>query len=225
MDFSLFLLIISLFFLLGIGVSIIVVLARPYLEDSIHDNRIAYFSYLLPGTTWFHVKLQTQDLFAAFNPINISVQTAACPPEIRSLQLEFVGASSYFPGDYNFSAPDFFEKQYENFTKSLQSNTVQLVNNSLTTFAGSIKNVTYTNGGEFDIGITITNKDGAVRGYGMGDTSFALKNAIRISPPEALIQLRNGRISMGLTYVAVGLTFVVVSMTGLISLWVRTVRL
>jgi hypothetical protein len=225
MDFGLFLLILSLFILVGIGVSIIVVLARPFLQDTIHEERIAYFSYLDPHTTWFYLKLQTQDLFAAFNSINISIQTAACPPEITNIQLEFVGSSTYFPGDYNFSSPDFFTKQYENFTKSLKSNIVQLENNSLTTFAGSIGNVTYTNGGQFDIGITITTKDGAVIGYGMGDTSFALKNAIQISPPEALIQLRNGRISMGLTYVAVGLTFIVVGMTGLIDLWLRLIKL
>lgn len=216
------LLILFLFFLLGIGFAVIVVQALPFIQDKVHETRIAYFSFLSREVgTWFYIKLETLDLFAAFNPINVSIHTAACDPNIRSIQLNFEGASSYFPGDYNFSDPSFYPEQYEEFLESLKSNIVHLERNSLTTFAGSIQNLEYTSGGEFDIGITITDQNGTVTGYGVGNTDFALKNAMRISPPEALVQLRNSRVTTGLTYAVIGLTSIAVGLAGLIDLLIK----
>jgi len=222
MELGPILLISSLFFLVGIGSAIVIVKALPFVQDKIHESRVAYLSFLSKEVgTWFILKLETRDLFAAYNPINVSIHTSACNPEIRSIQLEFVGASSYFPRDYNFSDPSFFPEQFEALRKSLESNIVILERNTLTTFAGSKQNLTYTTGGEFDIGITVTYQDGRVVGYGVGNTDFVLKNAIRVSPPEVLVQLRNGRITTGLTWAAAGLTFIAIGITGLIEVIIK----
>jgi len=86
-----------------------------------------------------------------------------------------------------------------------------------------MQNLTCKCGGEFDIGITITYQDGKVVGYGLGDTNFALKNAIRISPPEALIQLRNSNQTLGLAWIAAGLTLIAIGLSGLIDFIIRLI--
>jgi hypothetical protein len=204
------------------GFSTFLVFALPYIQDKIHETKIAYLSFQsdeVPAV--FYLKLETLDIFSASKPIDISIHTGAVSPKIRTIQLSFEGASVYFPGDFNFSDPSFFEEQFEEFQELIGSNIVHLERNSLTTFAGTIQNLTYTTGGDFDIGITITDQDGRVIGYGMGNRDYALKNAIKISPPEALIQLRNSRLTTGLTYTAIGLTLIAVGLTGLIGLLTR----
>jgi len=221
-----FLLILFLFILMGFGVAMIFCCALPYLQNKIHGKRIAYIS--LPSRevgTWFIFKLETNDIFAAFNPINVSVYTSPCDPNIKSIQLEFLGASSYFPGDYNFSDPYFFPEQFEKLRKAISSNILILKRNSPTTFAGKIQNLTYRCGGEFDIGITVTYKNGKVVGYGVGNTNFVLKKAIKISPPEALIQLRNSNLTLGLSWMAVGLTLIAIGLSGLIDLLIQTLKI
>lgn len=215
-----FILVLFLFFLVGIGFAIIVVEALPLIQDKVHEKRSAYLSSVSHEVgTWFHLKLETSDLFAAFNPINISVRTGACDPDIRVIQLHFEGARSSFMGDYNFSDPE----QFEEYLNQSHREIVHLQRESLTTFAGSIQDVTYTTGGEFNIGITITREDGGVEGYGMGNTNFALKQIMKISRPEALIQLRNSRVTTGLTYATVGLALLAVGLVGLIDLMIRFV--
>jgi len=77
-------LIIFLFILIGFGFAIIFCYALPYLQDKIHEKRIAYLSFKSEEVkTWFMLKLETNDIFAAFNPINVSVHTGACNPNIK----------------------------------------------------------------------------------------------------------------------------------------------
>ena len=77
-------LIIFLFILIGFGFAIIFCYALPYLQDKIHEKRIAYLSFKSEEVkTWFMLKLETHDIFAAFNPINVSVHTGACNPNIK----------------------------------------------------------------------------------------------------------------------------------------------
>jgi hypothetical protein len=115
----------------------------------------------------------------------------------------------------------FFPEQYEKLREEIESNTFDLERNTLTTFTGSKQNLVYTTGGEFDVGITVTYQDGRVAGYGVGNIDFALKKAIRISPPEALVHLRNGNLTRGLTLAAVGLTLMAVGLAGLIDVAIR----
>ena len=147
--------------------------------------------------------------------LTFSVQTGACDTDnIKSLQLTFVGASQYFPGDYNISDPSDFEK----LRKAIESDTAILTQNSQTTFSGSIKNLTYNSGGDFDVGITVTHKDGTVIGYGISDMRYVIKQAIHISPPEVLIQIKAGNQRIGLAWTAIGLPFLIAGLTGLINL-------
>lgn len=222
MRIKLTLLIVSLFVLIGMGLAIIIDQALPYIQNEVHESRTAYLSFKSDEVgTWFTLKLKTNDFFAAFNPIDVSIHTGACDPNIKTIQLEFVGASSYFPGDYNFSDSSFFPEQYNKLKEAMSSNILHLERNSLTTFAGSKQNLTYTYGGEFDIGITVTYQDGRVEGYGLGNTDFALKKAMRISPPEVLVQLKNNNLTLGLTYTAVGLTLLAIGLAGLIDFFIR----
>ncbi len=86
------------------------------------------------------------------------------------------------------------------------------------TFSGSLQNLTYTSGGEFDIGITITKGDGEIIGYGTGDTSYMLKEAIDISPPETLLQIENNNIMKGLGWVGISLPFLIAGLNGILNI-------
>jgi len=86
------------------------------------------------------------------------------------------------------------------------------------TFSGSLQNLTYSSGGKFDIGITIIKADGSVIGYGVGDLSYVLKDAIEISPPEVSLQIKNSNIMTGLAWIGVGLPFLVAGLTGLLDI-------
>jgi hypothetical protein len=210
--------IVLLFVLVGIGFAVIAVFAYPLASNSVHEERVAYVDVMSKeARMWFHIKLKTNDLFCAFNPIEVAVKTGAVAPDIRSIQIEFVGASQYFPSDYDFSDPTEFEKYME----SVRANIIILGNDSLTTFAGNKSNLVFTYGGEFDVGITLTNRDGSVEGYGVGNTDFALKGAIHISPPEALNHVISNNLTLGLTYVAVGLALIAVGVAGLFDLWFK----
>ena len=74
------------------------------------------------------------------------------------------------------------------------------------TFSGSIQNLTYSIGGQFSIGITVTQSDGSVVGYDMGDTSYVLQNVIEVSPPETLLQIQSNYISVGLGWIGIGIS-------------------
>ena len=102
--------------------------------------------------------------------------------------------------DADFNLPQGVERP-ENFPK-------------YSTFSGSLQNLTYNLGGKFDIGITITKRDGGVIGYGMSDLSYRIQDAIEVSPPETLIQIKNNNIMTGLGWIGIGLPFLIAALTG-----------
>jgi hypothetical protein len=50
-----------------------------------------------------------------------------------------------------------------------------------------------------------------------------LKKAIVISPPEAAVQIRNGNLTLGLTYAAIGLALIAVALSGIIDIIIRSI--
>lgn len=87
------------------------------------------------------------------------------------------------------------------------------------TFSGSLRDLTYSTGGTFDIGITINKADGGVIGYGMSDLSYVLKEVIEISPPETLLQIKNNNIMSGLAWIGISLPFLIAGLTGLLEIF------
>ena len=94
-------------------------------------------------------------------------------------------------------------------------------NRNWTSFSGSIKDVVYSSGGTFDIGITLIKSNGEVVGYEMGDRNFAIKNAIEISPPEVLIQLENTNVMRGLSYIGISIPFFIAGINALMEILKR----
>jgi len=86
------------------------------------------------------------------------------------------------------------------------------------TFSGTLQNLTYSTGGKFDIGITVTKANGEVIGYGMSDLSYVLKEAIEVSPPETLLEIQNRNIMSGLGWIGLGLPFLIAGLTGLLEI-------
>ena len=204
------------------GIVIIYYQALPYIQDKHHIKRASYrVFYAEKIPTYIHLKLETIDAFTAESPINISIQTGIVD-RVNGIQLTFDGASRYFPREYNYSDPQFFEKQYESHQEafkniiSLQKDTTPVT--GITHFSGSIENLTYSSGGDFDIGITIINEDGAVIGYEMGNRQYAIEKAIHVSPPEALLTIRNNNLMTGLAWMGVGLALLISGLNGLITM-------
>jgi hypothetical protein len=86
-------------------------------------------------------------------------------------------------------------------------------------FQGTIQNLTYTTGGTFGIGVTITRRDGGVVGYGMTDLSYIIEDVITISPPEALKQIENNNIMTGLGYIGIGVAPLVAGLVGILEIF------
>jgi hypothetical protein len=86
------------------------------------------------------------------------------------------------------------------------------------TFSGSLQNLTFSTGGRFDIGVTVTKRDGGVIGYGMSDTTYVLKEAIEVSPPETQLQIENNSIMSGLAWIGLSLPFLLAGLTGLLEI-------
>jgi len=75
------------------------------------------------------------------------------------------------------------------------------------TFSGELKNLTYSIGGEFSIGVTITESNDAIVGYRHDeDTSYMINNVMTISPPETLLQIESNNILTGLGWIGVGVS-------------------
>lgn len=133
------------------GLVIIYCQALPYIQDKHHIKRVSYLVFYTEKIpTYIYLKLETIDAFTAESPINISIQTGIVD-RVNGIQLTFDGASRYFPRDYNYSDPQFFEKQYESHQEafkniiSLQKDTDSVTR--ITHFSGSIENLTYSSGG------------------------------------------------------------------------------
>jgi len=173
--------------------------------------------------------METDDALVANNPIDISVTTTMIDrSKIRGIQLTFEGAEKYFPNHTKLSPPsppsssknleEYFkelEEYYDELERELDRMREEIGANILilrsdtdlnwTSFSGSIRNIVYSSGGSFDIGITLIKADGEVIGYEMGDRNFAIKNAIEISPPEVLVQLENTNVMRGLSYIGISI--------------------
>lgn len=149
--------------------------------------------------------------------------------EVKWIQITFEGSGKYFPGDFerprsedynfsNFSEFDRYEKDwdeyYEEYDNRLKSNTIQLTRvknyytNKTDYFIGKKENLTYGIGGDYDIGFTLNVEKGGVIGWEMGDRSYVIKDAVHISPPEALISLNNNNIMMGISKIGLALAII-----------------
>ena len=195
--------------------------------------------YFFEGDVWGHytIKMETHGAFIANNPINVTMTTSTPMDidKIRSIQIEFLGGSKYFPRDYDSSPPSppswnaskadreqydiAMEEYWKNFKETFdkewdasQSNLLFLHNDSpptasrISTFSGSLENLVYPSGGQFDIGITANTNNGVV-GYGLGDTSYLVEDIITISPPETLLQMQSNSIMTGLGWIGIGIPF------------------
>lgn len=88
----------------------------------------------------------------------------------------------------------------------------------ITNFSGSITNLTYSAGGDFDIGITVINENGGVVGYEMGNREYVIEKAIHISPPEVLLTIRTNNLMTGLAWMGIGLALLIPGLNGLITI-------
>jgi len=211
--------------LLLLGIIIIYSQGLPYIQDKHHIKRtsnLVLYTEKIP--TYIYLKLETIDAFTAENPINISIQTGIVN-RVNGIQLTFDGASKYFPRKYNYSDPQFFEKQNEYYQEAFK-NIIFLKNDTnpitgITHFSGSIENLIYSSGGEFDIGITIINENNGIIGYETGNRQYTINKAIRVSPPEVLLTIRNNNLMTGLAWVAIGLALLMSGLNGLITMMLQ----
>ena len=180
--------------------------ATPYLENRIHTNRISNMTFFSEEIqSYISFKLETVDTFVANNLIRISIATGTTI-NIKSIQLTFEGAQQYFIGDYNFSDI----KSIDKFNDDVEKNIIRLERKAhpvtnISTFSAYNKNLTYNQGGKFDIGITITKENGEVIGYELGNRNYVLNDVMQISPPEILISIKNNNLILGLTNIGLGL--------------------
>jgi hypothetical protein len=219
-------------FLIGMGL-IFFILSVPYITNKYHKrvtiNRV-YFTDKIPA--YIYVKMESNDGIIAGNPIDISVTTTNIDRnKVRGIQLTFEGADRYFP-DYTKLSPPSSREQLEEYFKKLEKELDKLrkeiganilvfhndTDRAWTSFSGSIKNVIYSSGGKFDIGLTIIRADGGVIGYEMGQREYAIKGAIEVSPPEVLFQIENSNIMRGLGLIGIGLPFFMAGITLLIDI-------
>jgi len=208
-----------------------------------------YYFYRGQFQTVFYIEATTIGAFIADNPINVSVTTNSML-NVSGIQLEFLGASKYFPNNTGPPSPppegssEQAWNQYEQAvqewinatrqdTQKISENIMHMTNDThLTwyepfenrtfpnpsTFSGELQNLTYSAGGEFSIGVTIFLSSGAVEGYGLGDTSYVIDNALTISPPETLLQIESNNILTGLGWIGIGISLFVPGLVILVEL-------
>jgi len=233
-------------FILFLCAGSFIFLSIPHITNKAHKtivvNRV-YFFDKIPAYLFIH--METNDALVANNPIDISVTTTNIDrSQIRGIQLTFEGAERYFPNYTALSppSPPSSSEDYEEYFKKLEEYQKELkkeldkmreesganililhndTNRNWTSFSGSLKNVIYSSGGIFDIGVTINKADGGIIGYEMGDRNFAIKNAIEISPPEVLIQLENANIMKSLGYIGVSIPFLIAGINALMEILKR----
>ena len=214
MNFTQNLYIISLFIIIGVGVSICVCQAIPYFQ--IHHKTIYAYKQALSKEvgTYFYFKFKTNDFFVANNPIDIEIRTSALDTQtITGIQLGFIN-SGYDP----FFEVDIYDEDYvEKISEAYKNQIVHLKKGGLTWYKGELNNVTYYTGGKYDVGITIWNNS-TVMGHGVGDTNYILKDIIEIAPPETLIQYRNNEITLGIAWAAFGITLILFGLTHLLGI-------
>lgn len=218
--------------LLAVGLLISIFQALPYFQDKHHINIVSYRGYSgeMTNLTSIYFKMETSDVFVANNPINISISTGVTD-EVRGILLTFDGAESCFLGDLYeatqpiYSQPLSSEKikklsdEIETFNKKCSNNKILLQKISLLTgsnisyFSGNLQ-LTYPEGGNFDIGISFDRGRGN-EGYEFGNRQSAIKGAIPILSPDILYSINNSNIMTGLAWLGIGLTLI---LPGLINL-------
>jgi len=168
-----------------------------------------YFSKKIPG--YIHIKYTTKDAFVAGNPIDMVIETGIIG-NVDRIQLTFDGGGSYFPGDCNFPSvnPGDIEKLHESLRNSM-NNVVPLQSQvssvGIVHFTGEATGLVYSQGGKFDIGITIQPKDSGLIGYEMGQRdNYRIAAGIYISPPETSLAMRSNNLMVGIACVAVGIS-------------------
>jgi len=179
-----------------------------------------YFSKKIPG--YIHIKYTTKDAFVAGNPIDMVIKTGIIL-NVDTIQLTFDGAGSYFPGDYNLSSinPGDIEKLHESLRKSMD-NVVPLQSQvssvGIVHFTGEATGLVYSQGGNFDIGITIQPKGSGLIGYEMGQRDdYRIAAGINISPPETSLAMRSNNLMVGIAYVAVGISLFIPALMRILS--------
>jgi hypothetical protein len=177
-----------------------------------HHEVVSYRDYFSPQLqTWLYLKYTSKDGFIAGNPIDVDIQSGIVT-NIQSLQLTFDGAGSYFPGNYNYTTMDIskLKEQQEKMVKDM-NNIVPLELKTtkvseISHFEGSINNLVYGQGGNFDIGFTYVNKEQGVVGYGMSQIENKIVNGISIASPETLLTIRNNNLLTGISLITVGIS-------------------
>jgi len=179
-----------------------------------------YFSKEIPG--YIHIKYTTKDAFVAGNPIDMVIKTGIIE-NVDKIQLTFDGAGSYFPGDYNLSSVNSgdIEKLHESLRKSM-NNVVPLQSQvssvGIVHFTGEATGLVYSQGGNFDIGITIQPKGSGLIGYEMGQRDdYRIAAGINISPPETSLAMRSNNLMVGIAYVAVGISLFIPALMRILS--------
>jgi hypothetical protein len=171
-------------------------------------------------SSYIYVKYVTTDAFVTGNPIDVTVNTGIVQG-IDYIQLTFDGAGTYFPQDYDFSStsPADMERLQESLRNSL-NNVIPLQKQvstvGIVTFSGKASGLVYSQGGNFDIGITFQQKGSGVMGYEMGQRNYKIPSVVSISPPEALLTIRNNNLMVGISLIAVGASFFIPSLTKIV---------
>jgi hypothetical protein len=127
-----------------------------------------------------------------------------------------------------------YDKALAQFEQASRANLIFLVNDTyfpvppelqqenvsfpeFSTFSGSLQNLTYSNGGAFNVGITVNTVKGTF-GYGVGDTTYVLPNAMTISPPETMLQIESNNIITGLGWIGLGIPFLLAGLTEVLGI-------
>lgn len=88
------------------------------------------------------------------------------------------------------------------------------------TFSGSMENLTYATGGKFDIKFSLGKRTSEGVAYNGQDPSYSyvLAEAVEVSPPEVLLQIKNNNLLTGLSYIAIGVAPLVAGFVGILEI-------
>ncbi len=208
--------------LLGLG-TILMIWGLSFTLNVRHKEVVSsrvYFSKKIPG--YIHIKYTTKDAFVAGNPIDMVIQTGIVE-NVDKIQLTFDGAGSYFPGDDNLSSvkPGDIANLLKSLKKSM-NNIVPLQSQvssvGIVHFTGEVTRLVYSQGGNFDIGITIQLKGSGLIGYEMGQRDdYRIAAGIYIAPPETLLAMRSNNLMVGIAWVAAGISLFIPALMRILS--------
>lgn len=231
--------------LLLCGAWVLVAKALPYLEDEHHSTvRCTSREYCEAISGLVYFEFETADAFVANNPIRMSVYARPWDESIERIQLSFEGAYDYFPAEYaEYPSPPYdfgneesieqyhqaidewwreWEEQSERERQELSRGLIHLQREEddvgdFARFLPAHAELTYSTGGSFGVGITVTKNDGGVVGYEMGDDRYLVADIIDVSPPEILHTIKNNNLLTGLAWLGVALTIFTIGSAALIA--------